>query len=182
MPTSLHLYVPNADEVYASAVAAGATSVSAPVDQFYGDRKATVQDLAANYWYIATHKATGHMPPAMRSITPFLHTRGADAFIEFAKRGLGAEEVSVFRSPEGQIAHAVIRIGDSMIELSEAHGQWQPMPTMFFTYVENADAAYERAIAAGATSLSAPSDQQFGDRMGAITDPFGNQWYLATPK
>jgi PhnB protein len=67
-----------------------------------------------------------------------------------------------------------------MVELGEAHGPFQPMPTMFYLYVENTDAWYERAIEAGATSISAPTDQHYGDRVGAVRDPFGNEWYMAT--
>ena len=63
-PTGLHLYVPDADRVYRDALAAGAESLHGPVDQPYGDREASVKDIAGNHWYIATHLATGHIPPA----------------------------------------------------------------------------------------------------------------------
>lgn len=179
-PIALHLYVRDADAVYLRALQAGATSIQPPTDQFYGDREAGVKDLSGNYWYIATHKATGHMPQGVNSLMPFLHPRGTDQVIDFLKRGLGAEEMSRAQSPEGVIHHAALKIGNSVVEMGEAHGEFQPMPGMFYLYVEDCDALYRRALEGGATSISPPKDQPYGDRSGGVQDPFGNQWYLAT--
>jgi PhnB protein len=77
--------------------------------------------------------------------------------------------------------HAKIRIGDSIIEMGEAHGQWQPMPTALYMYVPDVDAVYNRALEAGATSLSVPVDQPYGYRNAGVEDPFGNRWFIATP-
>jgi PhnB protein len=179
-PTGLHLYVPDADAVYRRALQAGATSLSEPVDQPYGDREASVKDLSGNYWYIATHRGSAHIPEGLHSITPFLHPRGANQLIDFLKRAFEAEEIEVHRSPEGTVHHATLKIGDSVVEMGEAHGQFQPMPTLFFLHVDGVDTWYERAVRGGATSLSAPADQPYGDRVGAVADPFGNTWYIAT--
>lgn len=179
-PTGLHLYVNDADAVYARALEAGATSLHAPVDQPYGDREASVKDLAGNHWYIATNKATGHTPEGLRSVTPFLHPRGAARLIDFLGRAFGAEEQSRYQSPDGVIHHATVKIGDSMIEMGEAHGPWKPMPTTFFMYVDDVDGWYERAIAAGGISRGAPANQPYGDRVGGVGDPFDNIWYIAT--
>lgn len=179
-PTGIHLYVKDADAVYERALQAGATSMYAPVDQVYGDREAGVKDLSGNHWYIATHKQTGHAPEGLRSVTPFLHPRGADRMIDFLKEAFGAEEDSRTQSPDGVIHHATVRIGDSMIEMGEAHGQWQPMATTFFMYVDDVDSLYQRALAAGAASQSVPADQPYGDRVAGVTDPFDNLWYIAT--
>jgi uncharacterized glyoxalase superfamily protein PhnB len=181
MPTALHLYVPDADAVYRRALEAGATSVREPVDQFYGDREATVEDVAGNHWYIATHQAGPHVPAGLRSVTPYLHPRGADQLMEFLKRALGAEETACYRAPDQTVAHALMAIGDSVVEVGEAHGDIRPMPTMFYLYVNGVDAWYERAVEAGASSLSAPADQDYGDRVAAVTDPWDNVWYLGTP-
>ena len=86
----------------------------------------------------------------------------------------GAEEESRFQSPDGVIHHATVKIGDSMIEMGEAHGPSQPMPTTFFMYVDDVDAWYERAVGAGGTSRGAPADQPYGDRVGGVADPFAN--------
>jgi PhnB protein len=179
-PTGLHLYVKDADAVYQSALQAGAISLGEPVDQPYGDREASVKDLSGNHWYIATHKGTGHTPEGLRAVTPFLHPRGAVQLIDFLKQAFGAEEESRYQSPDGVVQHATVRIGDSMIEMGEAHGPWQPMPTTFFMYVDDVDGLYRRAVGAGAASQSEPADQPYGDRVAGVTDPFDNTWYIAT--
>jgi PhnB protein len=179
-PTGIHLYVKDADAVYERALQAGATPMHAPVDQDYGDREASVKDSSGNQWYIATHKATGHMPEGLRTVTPFLHPRGAARMIDFLKQAFGAEEKSREQSPDGVIHHATVMIGDSMIEMGEAHAQWQPMATTFFMYVDDVDSMYRRALAAGAASRDEPADQPYGDRVAGVLDPFDNVWYIAT--
>ena len=180
-PTGLHLYVPDADQVYRAALEAGADSLRAPVDQPYGDREASVRDVAGNHWYIATHQTGGHVPAGLGTVTPYLHPRGAPALIEFLKQAFAAEEMEIHREPAGTVVHAKIRVGGSVIEMGEAHGEWGPMPTMFYVYVDDVDAWYRRALAAGATSMEAPALQPYGDRRAAVRDAFDNQWYLAAP-
>jgi uncharacterized glyoxalase superfamily protein PhnB len=182
-PTAIHLYVPNADEVYERALQAGATSLAEPADQFYGDREGAVRDLAGNFWYIATNKETGGAPQGLASVTQCLHPRQPEEVIDFLKRGLGAEEMFVAQTPRGIIQHAKMKLGNSVIELGPAHGPYQPMPTMFYMYVENVetvDARYRLALEAGGISLSPPADQPYGDRNAGVKDPFGNEWYIAT--
>jgi PhnB protein len=181
--TALHLYVPDADAVYQRALAAGATSLEEPVDQFYGDREAGVKDPSGNVWWIATHKlgpAETYIPQGLRAVTPFLHPIGVPALIEFLKQAFDAEEVSRHQSPEGLVHHATVRIGDSMIEMGEARGESQPMPPALYTYVEDVDVMYERAVRAGATAMQPPTDQPYGDRTAWVKDAWGNIWYLAT--
>jgi PhnB protein len=102
--------------------------------------------------------------------------------VEFLKQAFGAEEQAVYRmGPEQTIVHAKIRIGDSIVEMGEAHGQWQPKPSMLHLYVDDVDAWYERAVQGGAISASAPADAPYGDRVASVNDPFGNIWYIATP-
>src|SRR5688572_13598578 len=180
-PTALHLYVPDADAVYQRALAAGGTSLEEPVDQFYGDREAGIKDPTGNVWWIATHKldpAGSFIPEGMRPVTPFLHPVGASELIEFLKQAFGAGEVSRHQSPEGVIQHAVVQIGDSLIEMGEAHGEAQPMPPALFLEVENLEEAYERALSAGATSLQPPNKQSYG-RTAWVKDAWDNVWYLA---
>lgn len=179
-PAGIHLYVTDADAVYERAMQAGAISLHEPVDQPYGDREAGVKDQSGNHWYIATHQATGHTPEGLRTVTPFLHPREAAPMIDFLNKAFGAEEKSRYQSPEGRILHAAVMIGDSMIEMGEAHGPWQPMPTTFFMYVNDVDGLYRRAVAAGAASQAEPADQPYGDRVAGVSDPFDNTWYIAT--
>ncbi len=184
IPTALHVYVPDADAVYRRALTAGATSLGEPVDQFYGDREAGIRDPSGNVWWIATHKlgaAETYIPEGLRPVTPFLHPVGASGLIEFMKKAFDAEEISREQSPEGMIHHAVVRIGNSMIEMGEAHGNAQPMPPALYTYVEDLEETYQRALNAGATSLQPPKDQGYGDRTAWVKDAWGNIWYLAAP-
>jgi PhnB protein len=182
-PTSLHLYVPDADAVYHRAIAAGGISIEEPVDQPYGDREAGVRDPGGNNWYIATHKASGpdqFTPEGLHAVTIFLHPKGAAQLIDFLKRAFNAEEAARHESPEGTIVHAQIRIGDSMIEMGEAHGPYQPQPTGIHLYVHDTDATYRQALAAGATSITEPNDAPYGDRAAGVKDPQGNSWFIAT--
>jgi PhnB protein len=179
----VHLYVEDVDAVYQQAVHAGATSMYPPVNQFYGDREATVKDRFGNQWYIATRQETGQpVPQGFRTITPFLHPRGAERMIEFLRQAFGAETIEEpDRSPDGKIAHAAMRIGDSLIEMGEAHGEWQPMEAGIHLYVDDADAVYRRAVEAGATTVYPPTNAPYGERAAYVVDPFGNHWYIGTP-
>lgn len=183
MHFGIHLYVSDADAVYRSALRAGAASVREPVDQFYGDREATVKDPWGNQWYIATHQAAGEpIRPGYRSITPFLHPRGTDRLIDFVKETFGAQTVEEpYKTPDGLIAHAAMRIGNALIEMGETHGDWQPMPSNLHVYVDDVDATYARALRAGATSLREPADQSYGERGAGVLDPWGNMWWIAKP-
>ncbi len=99
--------------------------------------------------------------------------------IDFMKQAFGAEEVFVYQAPDGIVHHAKMRIGDAIVEMGEAHGEWQPRPMTFMLYVDDVDAWHARAMsAAGAISLSAPGEQSYGGRMGAVKDPFDNTWYI----
>jgi PhnB protein len=179
--TAFHVYVPDADATYARALAEGAVSLQPPADQPYGERIAGVKDASGNLWYIATFQGAQHVPPDKHALSVYLHPFRAEPVITFMQRAFGATEIEKHATRDGVIAHARVKVGDSMIEMGEAHGPYQPMPTRFYLYVQNADAAYERALAAGATSAAEPANQPYGERTAAVADPFGNEWYLATP-
>ncbi len=110
----------------------------------------------------------------------YLHPLRAEPVIGFLRRAFGAEEIAKHASPDGVVHHAEVRVGDSVVEMGEAHGPYQPMPSMFYVYVPDCDSVYRQAIAAGAKSLHELTDQPYGDRNGAVTDPFGNIWYIGT--
>jgi PhnB protein len=181
MPSAFHVYVPDCDATYARALEAGATSIAAPADQSYGERSASVKDAAGDHWYIATYKGESYKWPGAPTVQPSLHPLRAEPVINFVKRAFGAVELGRHASPDGVIHHATVKIGQSLIEMGEAHGPYQPMPTMFYVNVPDVDASYRRAIEAGGTSISEPVNQPYGDRSGGVTDPFGNKWYVATP-
>jgi PhnB protein len=180
MPSAFHIYVPDCDATYARALEAGGTSIDKPTDQFYGERSATVKDAAGNSWYIATHKGKDYRWEGAPTLQPCLHPLRAEPVLNFVKRAFGAEELGRHATPDGVIHHMTVKIGNALMEMGEAHGPYQPMPTMFYLYVEDCDALYKRALSAGATSISEPQDQPYGDRSGGVIDPFGNKWYIAT--
>jgi PhnB protein len=179
-PTALHVYVEDTDAVYQRALDAGASSIGGPVDQEYGERSAGVRDAGGNVWYIATAKGEHYIPAGLHTVNVYLHPLRAEPLLAFMERAFGASGVQKYASPEGVVHHAQVTIGDAVIEMGEAHGPYQPMPTMFYVYVPDADAAYWRALQAGAVSMTEPADQPFGDRMASVKDPFGNLWHLAT--
>jgi PhnB protein len=180
MITALHLYVPDTDAVYKRAIELGATSLLEPMDQPYGERSAGVKDLAGNFWYVATHLGSTHIPEGLRTINVYLHPHGAAKLIGFLEDAFEAKESARHQTPDGTIQHAQVRIGDSVIEMGEAHGPYQPMPTMFYLYVEDVDALYARAVKVGAISMREPADMPYGDRVGSVKDLHDNVWYIAT--
>jgi PhnB protein len=183
MPAGLHLYVSNADEVYGRAIQAGAQSLYEPRDMDYGDREGGVEDPSGNQWYIATRKAGKHFAPeGFRSVTPGMSVKDAAKFLQFLVKAFDANVVEKNETPGGSVGHATVRIGDSIFECSEAHGQWGPRAATLHLYVPDVDAVYERALKTGATSLSEPKDQFYGERNGGVMDAWGNHWYVATHK
>lgn len=120
------------------------------------------------------------IPEGYRAVTPYLVVKGAAQLIDFMKQAFDAEETSRMTYPDGSVSHAEARIGDSMIMLGEAAGDIEPMPAMLHLYVEDVDAVYKQAVAAGAEPLREPENQFYGDRTGGVKDAAGNQWWIAT--
>ncbi|KAM3114134.1 VOC family protein [Phormidesmis sp. 146-33] len=123
---------------------------------------------------------TKFIPDGFHSVTPYLTVQGANQLLEFMKTAFDAEEILCMKQPDGTIRHAAVRIGDSMIELSEAKAEWTPMPGAIHLYVSDTDAVYQRSLRAGATSLQEPTDMYYGERGAAVKDAVGNHWYIAT--
>jgi PhnB protein len=178
--TALHIYVEDTDAVYQKALHAGATSIGEPQDHDYGERGAGVKDPFGNYWYIATHKGGSYIPKGLHNLNAYMHPWRAEPVITFLKRAFGAKELGKYASPDGIVHHAEIQVGDSVVEMGEAHGPYQPMQSMFYMYVPDCDAVYQRALTAGATSFQEPTEQPYGDRNAGVKDAFGNTWYIAT--
>ncbi|HXW18832.1 MAG TPA: VOC family protein [Candidatus Acidoferrales bacterium] len=179
-PGALHFYVDDVDATYTRALNAGAKSITAPADQSYGERSASVEDPFGNRWYLAKRLGGGVAPTDGSNLIICLHPIGAEKLIEFMEKGCGSEVVQRFDRPDGKVMHAKLRLGNSIIELSEAHGPYQPLPMTIHYYLADTDAAYERAISAGAKTLREPRDEVYGDRSAGVTDPFGNRWFFAT--
>jgi len=128
------------------------------------------------------------IPEGFHSVTPHLVCGDAAAAIAFYRQAFGATEVGRMEMPDGKIGHAEIRIGDSRLMLADAfpeYGSNDPLvlkgsPVVIHLYVENADAVWDQAIAAGATPTMPLGDAFWGDRYGQVQDPFGHRWSIAT--
>jgi PhnB protein len=179
-PGAFHVYVPDCDAVYERAVKAGATSIAKPADQPYGERSGSVRDAAGNHWYVATRPGKDYKWEGAPTIQPYLHPLRAEPVINFLQRAFGARDLGRHASPDGVIHHMTLKIDDAYLEMGEAQGPYQPMASTFYLYVPDCDAVYRQALAAGATSISAPKDQPYGDRSAGVKDVFGNTWYVAT--
>jgi PhnB protein len=177
-PAAFHVYVPDVDATFERAIAAGAKSMGAPEDRSYGERAGFVEDAFGNHWYIATHLGPSPVPQGHRTVTPFIHPRGVPSYIDFLMRAFSA--VEEFRhEAQGVVMHARITIGDGAIEMGDTQGRAEPMKTAFYLYVADCDALYQQAVFAGATPLSPPVDQSYGDRVGSVQDAMGITWYIA---
>lgn len=127
-------------------------------------------------------------PDGYHTATPYLTITGAAAAIDYYRQAFGAVEVMRLADPSGAIMHAEIRIGDSVIMLSEDAPQWGVRsPTAIggtacsvMLYVDDVDATYAAAIAAGGTPTMPVQTQFYGDRSGSLHDPFGHRWILST--
>ena len=128
------------------------------------------------------------IPRGYHTVTPYLIIQGAARALEFYKQAFGAKELMRLDGPEGTVGHAEIQIGDSPIMLADEHPQMgyrgpQALggtPVSILLYVENVDAMFQQAVAAGATVFKPVQDQFYGDRSGTLVDPFGHVWTLAT--
>jgi PhnB protein len=120
------------------------------------------------------------IPEGYRTVTPYLVVEGATNVLEFVKQAFGAEEKFRMDAPGGKIGHAEVQIGDSIVMVGDAGEENPAMPAMIHLYVDDCDATYERALAAGGTSEREPTDQFYGDRSAGVRDTTGNLWWIAT--
>lgn len=124
--------------------------------------------------------AVSPIPAGHHTVTPYLVVEDVDAVMNFMTAGLNATEVHCLRTPDGAVAHAEMKVGDSMVMLGGAGGPHKALQAMLHLYVEDCDALYRQALAVGGESIMEPTDQFYGDRSGAVRDPAGNQWWIAT--
>ncbi len=121
------------------------------------------------------------VPEGYHTVTPYLVVDGAEKIIRFAKDAFGAQPVfEPMTRPDGKIMHAELKIGDSVVMLSDASERAQATSDMLHLYVPNVDAVYQKALKAGGKSLMEPTDQFYGDRSSGVMDPAGNRWFIAT--
>ena len=166
---AFHVFVEDCDAAYRRALEAGAVTlmgaVGEPADRPYGERSAFVEDAFGNYWYIATRLASAPAAEGplqgLGTVLPFVHPEGARKYIDFLKRAFGAEEMAVYEH-SGRVMHAAVRVGDAVLEMGEAAGRTGIPSNGFFLFAEDVEAAYARALAAGATAIRPPEDIPYG--------------------
>jgi PhnB protein len=120
------------------------------------------------------------IPEGYHTVTPYLMIDGADKFIRFMAAVFGAKVAEQLMRADGKPGHTELRIGDSLIMLSEVMAGRPPTPVMLHIYVDDVDAAFERAVNAGGKVVAAPTDQFYGDRSGGVIEPSGNTIWIAT--
>ena len=129
------------------------------------------------------------IPQGMHTVTPSLTLRDCAKAIDFYKRAFGAQEVTRFDAPDGKsVWHAELKIGDSIVFVNdEMPGMGRPAPTAsspvpmtMWLYVPDCDAAFQRAVKAGAKEMAPPTDMFWGDRCAGVSDPYGYLWSFAT--
>ena len=207
-PVRLHLDVEDVDALAKQAVSAGAKVVRPVADQFYGDRSGHFADPFGYTWIISTRKeemsldemhrrlaammnqpgakpSVNPIPKGYHTVTPYMVAKDGEALIAFVKQAFSAEETFRATGTAGGI-HAEVRIGDSMLMMGGGIPGREFRSTAnthaIHIYVEDADAVYQKALAAGATSISGPADQEYGERSASVKDAAGNVWHIATHK
>jgi uncharacterized glyoxalase superfamily protein PhnB len=133
-------------------------------------------------------KSVQRIPPDMHALTPHIICAGAAKAIDFYKAAFGAVEKARLPGPDGRLMHAAVQIGDSTLMLVDEmpeFGAKSPKtlngsPVTLHLYVEDVDATFARAVAAGAKPTMPPAEQFWGDRYGQLEDPFGHKWSVAT--
>ena len=179
---ALHVYVNDCDATYQRALDAGAfvigsPDVGEPADRPYGERAAFVSDPFGNYWFIATRTGPNYVRSDLGHVTPSLLPSNAAPVIDFLKRAFGAK-VEGLHEQAGRMVHAFVRIGEAMLEMSEAQEERLHRCGLYL-HTDDVDAVYHRALAAGAISILPPADQLYGDRLAILEDPAGNRWFAA---
>ena len=133
---------------------------------------------------------TSHIYPGAYPLNAYITINGCSDAIEFYKKAFGATEIGRLLMPDGTIGHAEIDIEGTMLMMADENADWGtkgPLslggnPMSFGLYVKDADAAFQRAVDAGGTSVMGVEDMFYGDRVGQVMDPFGYKWMIATHK
>ncbi|HJQ25372.1 MAG TPA: VOC family protein [Blastocatellia bacterium] len=128
------------------------------------------------------------IPSGFHTITPTIFVKGAAQAIAFYQQALGAEEICRHATPDGKVMHGELKIGDSRLFICDEFPEWGALSPetlggnsgAFYLYVENSDAAFDRAVSAGAKVIMPVADTFWGDRVGAVSDPYGHKWNFST--
>lgn len=182
-PVRLLVETRDVDAVAARAAAAGAKVLQPPTDQPYGERNTKLEDPFGHVWIFSApigKRAVKAVPDGVHTVTPYLLVKGAAKLMTFLEKAFGAREKYKLADETGRIHHAEMWIGDSVVMLSDGSDEWGPTRTNINLAVEDCDAMYKGAMAAGGKSLREPATQFYGDRSAGVEDPFGNHWWMST--
>jgi len=116
-----------------------------------------------------------------RTVTPYLVVNDADAELRFLEAAFSAEIRDCTRTPDGRVAHAEVTIGDSLVMLGQCGPESAAPSPAIYLWVDDVDATWAQALAAGATEESKPQDMPYGHRNGGVIDPNGNTWWIGSP-
>ena len=182
-PSYLRLYTHDADAAFHAALAAGATTVSVLDNSAWGDRGARIQDPLGNIWWIMSHMedvsdGVSHIPAGYRSVEPWIITSSTPELLDFITAAFAAQEAFRVPTDDGSIGHAEARIGDSNILAFDSRPGWPPTPAFLRVYVDDGDATFAAALAAGATPVTDMTEMFWGEEVGRVRDPLGNLWWI----
>jgi uncharacterized glyoxalase superfamily protein PhnB len=125
-----------------------------------------------------TNTDTNPVPDGYGTVTPWIVTRDAARLLDFVAAAFGATELARIVGEDGAIGHAEVRIGDSVVMLFDGRPEWPDTPAFLRLYVDDGDAVFRRALAAGATPVTEVTELFWGDRVGRVRDPLGNVWWI----
>jgi PhnB protein len=120
------------------------------------------------------------IPDGYSTVTPYIVVKETNKLLTFLEEAFNAKREEVIEGPDGQVKHAVVKIGDSMVMMGQSREGSDKTNVMLYLYVEDTDATYKKALDAGAKSLLEPVDQFYGDRNAGVEGPCGNRWWIAT--
>lgn len=128
----------------------------------------------------ATDPPNASGPDGAPALSPYLVADDPHGLVAFLEGAFSARVLRSNADAEGRVKHAALRVADSLVMTGSSSAEWPAMPTMLHLYVPDVDRVYQNALEAGGTALQAPADRDYGDRTGAVIDPAGNQWWIAT--
>lgn len=120
------------------------------------------------------------IPDGYHTVTPYLTVSDLPRLVQFTIDAFSAKPNEMIPDAQGQVRHAEVRIGDSMVMIGQESEKWKARPGTLYLYVEDAHGTYKRAMAAGGKSLMEPAQQFYGDINAGVEDPLGNWWWIAT--
>lgn len=128
----------------------------------------------------AKNKSVRAVPEGFHTVTPYLVVDNAQGLLEFIKNAFDGKVTFITKMDDGKIMHATVSIGDSVVMIADTMEGMETQTAMLYLYVEDADAVFQKALKAKATSVREPKTEFYGDRSGAVKDDWGNMWWIST--